>query len=167
MRSKEKRVNTYNKEHPTYSTTLSSIAVKGKTLKNALFVLIGLISLALGVVGIIMPLLPTTPFLLLSAACFAKRSTKLYNWLHTNPVFGEYLRRYRNKEGIPIEMKVGVLSLLWITLASSAFLALSPEQWYVRLFLLAVGIGVTIHILKIKTSRRKIKSEDLTHIQDT
>jgi len=117
----------------------------------------------LGVVGIILPLLPTTPFLLLSAALFAKTSPRLYQWLHTNPLFGEYLRRYRNKEGIPLEMKLGILSILWITLAGSAFLAIPPERWYFRILLLLVGIGVTIHILKIKTlSAQKTRGKIIT-----
>ena len=137
----------------------SRITESGKKLQRSIYIVIGLISLALGVVGIILPLLPTTPFLLLSAALFAKASPRLYHWLHTNPLFGEYLRRYRNKEGIPLEMKLGILSILWITLAGSAFLAIPPEKWYIRIFLLLVGMGVTIHILKIKThvSQREYK----------
>ena len=120
-------------------------------MTRTFYILIGLLSLSLGVVGIILPLLPTTPFLLLSAFCFARSSRKLYQWLHTNPVFGEYLRRYRDREGIPFELKIGILTVLWVTLASSALIAVPAEKWYVRIILLLIGMGVTIHILKIKT----------------
>jgi|SRR5690554_551271 len=126
-------------------------------LTKTLYILIGLISLSLGVVGIILPLLPTTPFLLLSAFCFARSSQKLYLWLHTNRMFGENLRRYKDKEGIPFELKIGVLSVLWITLSCSALFAVPADRWYLRIFLIFVGVGVTIHILLIKTY---VKSEE-------
>ncbi|MBW6515692.1 MAG: YbaN family protein [Candidatus Cloacimonetes bacterium] len=154
-----------NDKQPFVTTQKSIVTRKlknsGKKVQRIIFITIGLISLTLGVVGIILPLLPTTPFLLLSAALFANASPKLYNWLHTNPIFGEYLRRYRNKEGIPLELKIGVLSVLWITLASSAFLAVSPERWYVRIVLLLIGLGVTIHILKIKTQEKQKESREV------
>ena len=142
-------------------TASSKLAESGRRLQRSVFIIIGLLSLSLGVVGIILPLLPTTPFLLLSAALFAKSSPRLYHWLHTNRLFGEYMRRYRDKEGIPIEMKIGVLSILWVTLASSALFAVSPDLWYVRLILLGVGIGVTVHILKIKTQIRKKEEREI------
>lgn len=135
------------------------IAISDKKMKRCLYVFIGLASLALGMVGVVLPLLPTTPFLLLSAACFAKSSTRLYLWLHTNRLFGEYLRRYRDKEGIPVEMKIGILILLWVTLASSVILAIPAERWFVRIILLLIGIGVTIHILKIKTSEKRTRKQ--------
>lgn len=136
-------------------TVLSKLQGTSRKFQRSVYIVIGLLSLALGVVGIILPLLPTTPFLLLSAALFAKTSPRLYHWLHTNQLFGEYLRRYRDKEGIPIELKIGVLSILWITLISSALFAVSSNLWYVRIILLGIGIGVTIHILKIRTQIRE------------
>jgi uncharacterized membrane protein YbaN (DUF454 family) len=69
-------------------------------------------------------------------------------------VFGEYIRRYLSGEGLPLATKVVTLSLLWLSLGASAFLAVPERLWWVRLLLLAVGIGVTTHLLRIKTSRR-------------
>jgi len=108
----------------------------------------------LGAVGVFVPVLPTTPFLLLAAACFFRSSDRMYRWLFTNRLFGEYLRRYRDGEGLPLSMKITTILLLWATLAVSAFLVMPVGLWWVRLLLLAVGIGVTVHISRVKTCRK-------------
>ena len=98
-------------------------------------------------------MLPTTPFLLLAAACYVRSSERLHRWLFTNRLFGEYLRRYRDGEGLPLASKIATLALLWISLGASAALAVPERLWWVRAFLLLVGAGVTIHVLRIKTRR--------------
>lgn len=108
----------------------------------------------LGVVGVLVPLLPTTPFLLLASACFLRSSDRLHRWLLGNRIFGDYLRRYRNGEGLPLSSKVTTLVLLWASLGASAFWAVPGRLWWVKLLLLGVGIGVTVHILRIKTRRQ-------------
>jgi uncharacterized membrane protein YbaN (DUF454 family) len=75
--------------------------------------LIGCLAVVLGVLGIFLPLLPTTPFLLLASACFARGSTRMHHWLQTNRVFGKYLRDYENGKGIPLRGKVWVLIFMW------------------------------------------------------
>ena len=115
----------------------------------------GLIFLGLAALGAVLPLLPVTPFLLLAAACFARSSDRLYRWLHENRLFGEYLRRYRAGEGIPLLSKVLTLTLLWSTLGFSAFLALPAGNWLLKVLLAAVGAAVTVHILRIKTCRKE------------
>lgn len=120
-------------------------------LRRGLLILLGLVSVGLGVLGAFLPLLPTTPFLLLAAACFARSSVRLNRWLHGNRLFGEYLRRYRNGEGMPLRAKLITLVLLWASLTASAVYAVSAQHWPVWIFLVAVGIGVTLHILRIKT----------------
>lgn len=112
---------------------------------------VGWISVSLGLIGAVLPLLPTTPFLLLAAACFARSSPRFYHWLHTNPFFGEYLRRYRSGEGIPLRAKIMTISLLWLTLATSAFWVVPAHYWYVRLGLALLGLAVTFHLLRIRT----------------
>ncbi len=129
-------------------------------LKRWIFGGCGLLFLGLGIVGVVVPLLPTTPFLLAAAWCFAKSSRRLYDWMHTNRYFGEHLRRYRAGEGVGLSTKVYVLAVLWVTLALSGFYALSSAQWHGRLFLLAVGIGVTAHLMWIPTRRGK-KSDSI------
>ena len=117
------------------------------TFKRFLFCSAGLISLTLGFMGIFLPLLPTTPFLLLAAFCFIRSSKRLYNWLMNHRIFGSYIYNYLNYKAVKKEIKIGSIALLWITLTFS-FLAMSSI--YIRLFLIAVGIGVTIHLLSLK-----------------
>jgi uncharacterized protein len=119
--------------------------------RKALLVAGGIIALTLGILGIPLPLLPTTPFLLLSAYLFSRSSPRLYNWLIYHRIFGKYIRDYREKRGVPLEVKIGTLLLLWVTISLSAFLAV--ELWWVRGLLFAVAIGVTAHILCLKTIR--------------
>ena len=103
--------------------------------------------------GAFVPVMPTTPFLLLAAACFSRSSERLHRWLFTNRLFGNYLRRYRDGEGLPRASKIATLVLLWTSLGASALFAVPERLWWVRALLLLVGIGVTIHVLRIKTRR--------------
>jgi hypothetical protein len=126
-------------------------------LRRALLVLVGLLSVGLGVLGIFLPLLPTTPFLLLAAACFARSSPRLSRWLHGNRWFGAFLCRYRRGEGMPRHAKILTLILLWGSLAASAWLAVPGQWWPLRIVLLLVGVGVTVHLLCIRTYRQPDK----------
>ncbi len=137
-----------------------------RLLVRTLYVIAGIVFLGLGAVGVVLPLLPTTPFLLAAAWCFAKSSQRLYDWMHTNRYFGEYLRRYRAGEGVLLTHKVGMILLLWTTLSLSAFLAIPARLWHARLFLLAVGIGVTTHLLWIPTARLKPKKKPSSHLTE-
>jgi len=112
-------------------------------------VVLGFLSLAIGIFGIVIPLLPTTPFLLLSAACFLKGSDRMYRWLMNHKLFGEYIRNFREKKAIPLKTKAVAISLLWITILFSIFFMV--ESIYLRIMLAAIAIAVTVHILHFKT----------------
>jgi len=122
-----------------------------KRANNILLTILGSLCVALGVLGIFLPLLPTTPFLLLAAVCFARSSKRFYDWLMNNRWFGEYIRSYREGRGIPLKQKVLAIILLWLTIGSTALLAVT--LWWVRLILLCIAVGVTIHLVKLKTYR--------------
>jgi uncharacterized protein len=109
----------------------------------------GTISLMLGVLGIPLPLLPTTPFLLLSAWCYARSSRKFYFWLMNHKYLGEHLRLYRLNKGIRLKIKVTALILLWASIGFSCIAVL--DNFWLRLLLLIIATAVTIHILKLKT----------------
>ena len=113
---------------------------------------VGTLFLALGLIGIPLPLLPTTPFLLVAAACYLRGSRRMYDWMMTNKYFGAYLRDYLEGKGVAITAKVAALSALWAVIAFSAVFA--TESAIVRVGLLAVAVGVTIHLLTLKTKRR-------------
>jgi uncharacterized membrane protein YbaN (DUF454 family) len=122
-------------------------------IKRALYIGAGTICVALGTLGIILPVLPTTPFLLAAAAFYLRGSARMYRWLHTNRLFGEYLRRYRSGEGLPLKVKISTISLLWISLGASALFAIPDSMLWVRILLGLIGTGVTIHLVRIRTSR--------------
>ncbi len=124
-------------------------------MKSTLYKIAGFAAVGLAVAGIVLPLLPTTPFLLLAAWCFARSSDRWLQWLLNNRVFGKYIRDYRAGNGIPGRVKWYALALLWITIGLSA--ALATDNPWVRLGLGTIAIGVTIHILSIK--RKTVKKE--------
>jgi hypothetical protein len=103
----------------------------------------------LGVLGIFLPILPTTPFLLLAAACFIRSSKGLYRWLINHKWFGPYIRNYREFKAVTLRAKIGTLILLWGTISYTAFGVL--DSWLLRGLLLMIALGVTIHILSLKT----------------
>lgn len=109
---------------------------------------IGWLSVALGVLGIFLPLLPTTPFLLLAAACFMRSSKRFYLWLVEHPRLGPWIRDYLAGEGIPRKAKIYAISLMWVSIGISC--ALVPLIW-ARLFMLTSAVLVSLYILKQKT----------------
>ena len=119
-----------------------------------LLITIGIISLALGVLGVFLPILPTTPFLLLSASLFAHSSDRMYNWLLNHKVFGEYIRSFREDKAIPLKIKIYSISLLWIVMSVTIFTAVSEKLW-LQILLAFIAVGVTIHILSFKTRKMK------------
>ena len=125
---------------------------KANRLKKAFFTVIGTIFLGLGAVGIVLPILPTTPFLLLSAACYLKGSERMHRWLLNNKIFGSYIKNYRDGKGISARGKIFTLSLLWVTIVYSAVFIVNSAV--IQAVLLAVCIGVTIHLVKIPTYRK-------------
>jgi uncharacterized membrane protein YbaN (DUF454 family) len=126
-----------------------------ETLLKEILVGSGTFFLVLGIIGIFIPILPTTPFLLLAAACYARGSKKIYNWLINNKWLGEYVKNYREGKGIPLTIKIISITLLWITIIFSAIIIVS--NYFIQIILIIIAIGVTIHILTIKTMEKKIR----------
>ncbi len=133
---------------------------KTRKVTRAFWLVLGLVCVVLGAIGMVLPILPTTPFLLAAAGCFCKSSTKMYNWLLNNKWFGEYIRNYREGRGLPLKTKITVLSVLWITIGVSTVFFLNrllPPQLIlpIQLIMVAVAVGVSIHILKMPTFKHK------------
>jgi len=124
-------------------------AMPKNPLRTILLSFCGLLAVTLGVVGIVVPLLPTTPFLLLAAACFLRSSDRLYRWLTNHRWFGPYIRNYREHRALPLRTKVFTLVLLWAALGY-AMIAVT-EALLLRIVLGIIGIGVTVHILRFRT----------------
>ena len=83
------------------------------------FLVLGMLFMALGIAGIFLPVLPTTPFMLLAAACYARASTRFYNWLLNNPTFGPTILEWRRYHSIPYKVKWTAIALMWVTLGIS------------------------------------------------
>jgi len=124
---------------------------KEKTLKKPVKILLiatGTFLIGVSIVGIFIPVLPTTPFLLLAAALYARSSKRFYNWLINNRILGRYIKNYREGKGIPLKVKIIAISILWITIGYSAIFAI--EILWVRILLVIIAIGVTVHIVRVK-----------------
>ena len=113
-------------------------------IRKAIYIVLGLLFTAIGIVGIVTPVLPTTVFLLIAAALFAKASPRLLSWLDGNKVTGPFLKAYRNGEGVSRRQKTFTLVFLWVTLLVSAWFV--RERWWLLAILAAVGVGVTLHV---------------------
>ena len=109
----------------------------------------GTLFLVIGLIGIPLPVLPTTPFLLLAAACYLRGSERMYRWMHTNRYFGKYLTDYRAGMGVPKKTKAYSIATLWTVIGISVFSLRENIPVVVVLFLIAGA--VTAHILAIKT----------------
>ena len=114
-----------------------------------LLIILGSICLALGVIGIFLPLLPTTPFLLLSAALYVRSSEKLYQWLIHQKYLGNYIRNFREHKAIPLRAKIFSISMVWITLTYCIIMII--EALWLKAILLLLAISITWHILSYKT----------------
>jgi len=131
---------------------LSKREARPSEFKKGLFVVAGTISLGLGTVGIALPVLPTTPFLLLSAACYYKGSERLHRWMLNNRLFGEYLRNYKEGKGIPPRTKISTLTLLWSVISFSALFMLNNP--IIQIILFTIAIGVSTHIIMLPNFKR-------------
>ncbi|MGS0972785.1 MAG: YbaN family protein [Candidatus Izemoplasmataceae bacterium] len=120
--------------------------------KKIFFISLGFITLSFGILGIILPLLPTTPFLLLSAFFFMRSSKKLYDWLLNHRFLGIYIYSYITFKAIDLKTKIYAISLLWISLVISMIIL---QNIYLSILLMIVGFGVSIHLLSLKTLSKK------------
>ena len=119
-----------------------------KTLK-VIYNIIGTISLMFAFIGVVLPIIPTTPFVLLSAACYYKGSERLHSWLSHNEIFGPIIRDYEEHGGMRKATKIKALTMMWAAVLTSALLILDTLTMRALVVLIAV-IG-TVSMLRIKT----------------
>lgn len=118
-------------------------------LVRSLWIMGGTIAVALGAVGIVVPVLPTTPFMLLAAYCYARSSRRFLHWLLHNRWFGCYIRNYRERRGMSLRHKILTLVALWLSIAYAVLYAVAA--WWGKALLVAVALGVTAHLWHIRT----------------
>ncbi|HWP45090.1 MAG TPA: YbaN family protein [Blastocatellia bacterium] len=114
------------------------------------FNLLGSMFVLLGVLGVFLPLLPATPFLLLASACYVKGSERLHRWLMNNRYLGSYIKNFRERRGMPLSAKVMTIGIFWGSILVSLW---RIDSAAVQPVLLIIGVFVTLLILRIKTLR--------------
>ena len=122
-----------------------------KRFKQGILIVSGILLVGLGVLGIFLPLMPATPFLLLAAICFANSSKKFYDWLLNNRYFGSYIKNYREGKGISARVKIFSMLLLWISILCSIFFV--APNLVVVIILFSVAILSSYNILRIRTMK--------------
>lgn len=115
------------------------------------FITLGSLLVGIGILGIFLPLLPSTVFFLLAAGCYGKSSPTAYRWLTTNRLFGTQFREYREEKGATIPAKVYSIGSLWLGIGLSEYFI---DNLWVRLVLVAIAVAVTAHLLLLRTIRR-------------
>lgn len=130
------------------NTTTVGTQVHHNKLVRGLLIVAGFGFVALGVIGIFVPVMPTTIFLILAASCFIRSSDKFYKWLIGNRYFGKFILNYREKRGITRKSKLISIVFLWLTISISIYFV---NLLWVRILLLLIAGGVTWHILAIRT----------------
>ncbi len=120
----------------------------GVSMKNTILLIIGLISVILGAIGVFVPVLPTTPFVLLAGGCFSISSPRLSAWLKKSKFFGSYIENYENNTGIPKEVKIKAIITLWAGIILSMFLI---QNIILNSILLIIAVCVSIYLGRMKT----------------
>ena len=117
-------------------------------MKKAVLVAAGSVSLALAVLGVFLPLLPTTPFLLLASACYVRSSERLHGWLMGNRVLGGYVRAFKERRGVPLRAKLTTVALLWLPLLYSVY---RLDVFWLELALVLMGMTWSVLIFRMKS----------------
>lgn len=128
------------------------------TLRKILFILLGTLALGLGVLGIFIPGLPTTPFLLLAATLYLKSSERLYRWLVSHPIIGSYIVDYKEAKGMSLRQKISAISIMWFMLILSVTCFLESDS--IKIGVILVGIvGTLVMGFWVPTVKRNPKNE--------
>ncbi|MDP2821240.1 MAG: YbaN family protein [Sulfuritalea sp.] len=140
-----------NEEEPPYESPESELH-PSMPVRVVLWV-VGSLALLLGIIGIFLPGLPTTPFVLLAAACYARASEPFYRWLIANPTFGPLIIEWRRHHSIPYRIKVIAITLMGLTICASIW-TLSAMPW-LQVLLAAIGLSTSVWLWRIPSRDHK------------
>ncbi|MHC1705618.1 MAG: YbaN family protein [Tenuifilaceae bacterium] len=131
------------------------IKIFSTRIKRAILLFFGILALVLGFIGVFVPLLPTTPFLLIASYCFVRSSNRFNSWLLNNRVLGPFIKDYVNKRAIKKKIKWITIIVLWTTILIS--IVLIKSFLWVKILLIVIAAGVTIHIVSLRNSNGEQK----------
>tara|TARA_X000001036_G_C20005241_1_gene532092 strand:- start:11 stop:430 length:420 start_codon:yes stop_codon:yes gene_type:complete len=123
-------------------------------LVRLLFVFIGSLFVGLAIIGIFLPGLPTTPFLILAAYFYIRSSNKLYNWLINNKILGVYIKGYLSGKGMPLRAKIISLMLMWIFGSFAVLFGIPDSLFFVKIIVFIILLIGTIFLLRVKTFKK-------------
>lgn len=136
-----------------------------KRAKKWIYIITANFLVLLGIIGIFVPVLPTTIFLILAASLYMRSSEFYYNWLMNNKILGKYIRDYIERKGMPISSKIVSITFLWVGIGFSVIYLINI--YWVKLLLLAIAVGVTTHLILLKTLKKEEPlKENLTLISN-
>lgn len=133
-------------------------------IRKAFLIFAGSVFVGLGVIGMFLPLVPTTVFLLLAAYCYSRSSERFHTWLLNNRWCGAYIKNYKDGRGMTARQKASTILILWASIGVSIWFV--AGKFWVVLMLLAIAIGVTVHLLWLKTYRPETETQELTSAAD-
>lgn len=131
-----------------------------RRIVRALWGSAGTLSLSMGLIGVVVPGWPTTIFLIVAAACYARSSQRMYDRILANPVFGPYVRRFRETGGMPMKAKVIAVTMMWFFVLFAVLIAIPGESFWPHALVLSLAIICTVYILSRPTDR----GEALPHL---
>lgn len=129
-----------------------------KNLYKYILITVGWISVAMGIIGIFVPVWPTTVFFIIAAWCFAKSSDRFYQWLINHPHFGKFIKDYRENRGMLLKSKIISIAMISIVIGTSAFFF--TDKLWLRILLIAIAIGVIWHILSLNTIKKTLSTSE-------
>ena len=127
----------------------SKLEIKSNPFIRVLWLALGLLFTVVGLIGLIVPGLPTTPLMIVAAACFFRSSKRLFNWVLSNKYFGNYVKDFREGRGMPRKAKFIALGFIWLFVSISVFVGIPDHLVYVKILTLlaaCTGTGVIITI---------------------
>ena len=131
------------------SDDVHTVDLRRSGLSRFLWLILGLLFVAIGLIGVVVPGLPTTPLMILAAACFAKSSQRFYDWVITNKMFGHHVKNYREGRGIPARSKRAIIPVLWIFVLFAVFVGIPGGLFYAKIATMILAVIGTAFILRI------------------
>ncbi len=131
------------------SDDVHTVDLRRSGLSRFLWLILGLLFVAIGLIGVVVPGLPTTPLMILAAACFAKSSQRFYDWVIANKMFGHHVKNYREGRGIPARSKRAIIPVLWIFVLFAVFVGIPGGLFYAKIATMILAVIGTAFILRI------------------
>ncbi|WP_255825543.1 YbaN family protein [Marinomonas rhizomae] len=131
--------------------------------KRILYLMLGWFSLITGIIGIFLPLLPTTPLVLLAAWCFSRSSVRFHTWLIEHKFFGPIVRDWQSSDGIPRKARNRAIIFMWAGMAISIFIV---SRFWATIGLITIGLCVSTYLLRMPIRSEGVSTADSTNINE-